>query len=69
MPAIIQTIWKYKQLFIHLKNENFHVHPNNKVSIAVESIIIIIIKIIIIIIIIIITTIIIIIKYEEKSKQ
>ena len=68
MPAIIQTIWKYKQLFIHLKNENFHVHPNNKVSIAVESI-----TIMIIIIILTTTTtttiIIIIIKNEEKSKQ
>ena len=28
---------KYKQLFIHLKDENFHLHSNNKVSIAVES--------------------------------
>ena len=68
MPAIIQTIWKYKQLFIHLKNENFHVHPNNKVSIAVESI-----TIMIIIIILTTTTtttiIIIIIINEEKSKQ
>ena len=27
---------KNKQLFIHLKNETFHVHSNNKVFIAVE---------------------------------
>ena len=30
-------VFNYKQLFMHLKNENFHVHSNNKVSIAVES--------------------------------